>query len=318
MKELIDFLHSSLGITMDGAAAVIITLFAVFLAAIFNEIISGIKLMLKRKSYRQLFKINLLGLMKGLYRQAVSNENYSKQLDIEYIGSFRYKAYSIAASGIITAIGYENLNSAFFDGLENVFSSRKKRMAFNNIWEVIEYLNVFHKKSFEEAQSYHRQNNEINEQRNKSLGVVNQITDRFLILYKHTMPENLRSYVHAIDEMRYKIGESEDMTAPKAVEETLIQPLLAHNRKNIEILRTHPDFIPSGELTTSLLDCSLRYKSQVNLAESYQDKFTKLKDAYYSHFYKIKRSSRELFKPNLFNKCFKIILVLKKIIKKKY
>ena len=295
MKEFIAFLSKQLGITSDTAATIVLTLFTIFLASFFTEIITSFKSYLQRRVYRKLLKINLVELKKGLHKQADSYDKFSKQLNIEYTGGYTFTSCSIPAHNLISQIGYENIYKALFNGIENIFPSFKKTTAFNNIWETIEFLKLFHQKSFEDSVKYGIKNAEINEQRNKCVESVNRITLALIINREDEPTTDFYQYLKTIDDIRLGLMQYDDAQAPKIVEETFIQPLIKYNILNKDILRKYRKIIPLDEFNSALSEASLRYKNQLNLNSSYQSYFNQMKEGFDKHYEKIANAQKNLF-----------------------
>lgn len=314
MKEFIESISKFIGITADTAATIVLTLFTIFLASFFTEIITSFKSYLQRRVYRNLLKINLIELNKGLHKQADSYDKFSKQLNIEHLGPYIFTTCSIPAYNLISQIGYENLYKAFFNGVENLISSSNKVTAFNDVWGTIEYLNLFHKKSFEDSEKYGIKNAEINEQRNKCVESVNRITFALIINREDELTTDFSNYLKIIDDIRFELYQSDDAQAPKIVEETFIQPLIKNNILNKDVVRNYRNIIPFDDFNSALSEASLRYKNQVNLAIAYHFYFKQNKEEFDRHFDKISKVQKVLFNPNI---CARVFNEIKSFFSKK-
>ncbi|MDB5024299.1 MAG: hypothetical protein JWP78_2054 [Mucilaginibacter sp.] len=297
--KVIEFLHRTFGIGTDAVANILVTIFTFSAGILITVIFKAVGGYLDRRNHRKLLKLNLFNLIRGIYKQAIGYELYSQQLIIEHNGSFNFSAKSISAVGIFNQLGYKNLYNAVFNGIENIrFRNRKMiRIAFNNVWATIEFLNLFHKDSFAEAQKFMELNIEANESRNRALGRAQPTVENIKItLYARAIQPDLATYFRSIEEIIMTYRGQENFTNSKITNDYFVQPLLALSKNNIDINKTYFQLLQPVELNQALLECSLRYQNQKNLIESYCNQFKDLTYSFYDNARKMKESYRTLFK----------------------
>lgn len=291
-------MHKTFGIGKDTTANILITISTFLAGIIITLILNAIKAYIERRNNKKLLKINLKNLLKGLFRQAAGYENISKQLTIGHNGSFNFSPKSIAAGGIFIQLGYKNLHSSIFNGIENVrlFNRRKKRIAFNNIWATLEFLSVFHQDSFALTKEFYELNADANEKRNTALGEVQKIIESIrLTLHAETIPTRLGNYFAAIEQIIINLRAQENYMNPKIMNDFFVHPLLDLSRSSVDVIKEFRDIIRPVELNAALLESDIRYTNQKNLFEAYQNNFEGLNDSFLINYERMKNSYRVLF-----------------------
>lgn len=298
MLKLIDFIHANFGIGNDTTATILVTIITFVIGFIINELIAAIKKFYQRRNHKQLLKLNLKNLLKGIYKQAIEYEKISNQLTIEHNGSFHFQINSIAATKIFYYLGYRNLYEAIFSGLENIrfINKTHKRTAFNHIWETLEFLTLFHESSFNMNKEFFELNAHINEQRNQSLGNAMKIIEEFrLVLHGTPIPTNLGEYFVAIEDIILNLRNQENHTNPKIIQESFVEPVLQLNRTNVDLIKEYRAILKPVELNAELLESEIRFTNQKNLIETYNYNFESLNKSFLKNYKQIKTAYRALF-----------------------
>lgn len=298
ISDLITFLSKSLGINKEGVASALIALFTFIGGIIAALIIKAVEKFLTRRRNKALLKINLKNLMKSLYRQAHWYKVLSDQLTIEHNGPFNFTQASISATKIFYQLGYDNLHTAIFSGLENtrLINRKRKRIAFNNIWGTLEFISVFHQDSFKQSAEFLKMNMEHNGTRNSKLAVVSKIVERIRItLDGETVQADLGEYFMAIETILVKLKEKENYTNPKIMEEHYVQKLLELLRSDTKMLKKYAVLFQPVDFLAALLECEYAYANQKNLIDAYHHTFSEFNKSFLQNYERMKSSYRILF-----------------------
>lgn len=298
--SIIKYLHEHIHISIDAAASILTAFSTLILGIIITILVSEIKSFSNRRKYRALLKINLISLIDRIDLQRKSYNELEDILKIEHIGGFPFTPVSISAKALFYHIGYDNLFTAYFKGFENFifFNGRKtnvKEMAFNNIWNTLEFLNVFHEKSFDSAQIFFKFNLELNEKRNQSLGRVQYLTESLRTnLHGQQVPVEVAKYFNVVEEILLTFSQQENYTNPKKTEEFFIQPILALNRASFNDLKQFLGNAYFVNLNAALLEASLAYLNQKKLFEATNAEFSDLANSFLKHHASMKESLKVL------------------------
>src|ERR1700722_13587276 len=256
--KLIDFLHETFGIDKNTAATILVTLFTFSLGILITVIFKTVEGILDRYNHRKLLRLNLISLMKEMFRQATAYNRFAEQLSIELFSTPVFRKVSISAIGIFYQLGYKNLYCAFFNGIENFRfgKNNSKRIAFNNIWSTLEYLTLSHQNSFKDFEVFMNREKEANELRNKCIleayEIVNKIRFKF---HKADIPPNLSAYCNGIEGILLNLQKQDDFTNPKTVNEYFVHPLLELNNKDLDLLHEYSDELNTASLNSILWEC---------------------------------------------------------------
>jgi len=266
----------------------------IFLTIIFKTIENYFN----RRNYRKLTKLNLLTLIKEMFHQSLSYKRCAEELKIELTNTPTFTEVSISSIGVFYQLGYKNLHAAFFTGIENVFKKKsKRRVAFNRLWSTLEYLTLFHQKSFVEFGEFRRLEKEANELRNAKISeafeIVNSIRFTF---HKEKIPKNLVTYCIEVEKLLSNSQKQPDPTNPKIVNDYFVAPLLELNRQDIDLFKDFFNQLMPVQLNSVLWMCSTRYQNQKNLIESYRKFFNHLGESFSQSVNNLKKSYRILFK----------------------
>jgi|GEM_PF-1438774 len=296
--KLINFLCQTFGTDKNTAATILVTIFTFTGGIIITILFKMIEGILDRRNHRKLLKLNVLNLLKGIFRQASAYDKLSKQLKIDHNGSFNFSQKSISAIGVLEQLGYKKLHSSLFNGIENIrFKNHaKKRIAFNDLWSVVEFLKVFHQSSFAVMKEFLELNLRANELRNKSLGNANKIIERTrLTLDKMTVSQDLGTYAMTIEQYIVTLQQQDNYTNPKVINDLYVHKILELNRNNTDVLKKYWNLINPIELNAALLETEAGYQNQKNLMDTYSYNFIELNKSFMTNYDKLKNGYKILF-----------------------
>jgi hypothetical protein len=295
--QLIDFVHKTFGIGKDTTATILVTLITFSAGILITITFKAIEGYLDRRNHRKLARLNLINLMKEIFHQATSYKKFAEEIKIETTTP-AFKQISISSTDIFYQLGYKNLYNAFFNGIENIhFKSRnKKRIAFNRLWSALEFLTVFHQKSFKDVKEFIELEKAANYLRNKSIGETFKIisTIRFTF-HRETIAQNLASYCLALEDILKNQQKEDDNTNPKVVNDYLILPISELNNKHFDVLKEYMNILNPTSFNSLLSDCTFNYENQKNLTESYRKYFNHLNESFISTFENLKFTYRTFF-----------------------
>lgn len=296
--KLISFLNQTFGTGKDTTATILVTIFTFSTGILITIIFKAIEGYLDRRNHRKLLKLNTMLLMKEMFRQATSYKKFADGLKIETTTPL-FKQISISAVFIFYQLGYKNLYNAFFSGIENVlrFRNRKKRrIAFQNVWSTVEFLTVFHHKSFTEVKEFINLEKAANSLRNQSIGEAYKIinTIRFTF-HKEKLPKNLITYCNALEEILINHLKQNDNTNAKVVNDFVILPILELNNKDIDVFKEYMSVLNPASFNSHLSESSMLYQNQKNLIESNRKYFNHLNVSFVDSYKKLKSTYRTLF-----------------------
>jgi len=172
--KLIDFLTRTFGTGKDTTATILVTFFTFSAGILITLIFKAVEGYLNRRNHRKLARLNIINLMKEMFRQATAYKKFAEDLKIETVTP-AFKQISISSVGVLYQLGYKNLYDSFFNGIENIRFRNKRRIAFSNLWSALEYLTVFHQKTFKDAREFIESEKVANDLRNKSIGETYKI-----------------------------------------------------------------------------------------------------------------------------------------------
>lgn len=129
MVWLIEFISKNFGIGKDETANILVTIFTFLAGILVSMLFNVIKEYYERRIHRKIIKLNLVSLMKEMFRQANGYQKLSEQLTIAYNGSFSFSQIWISTVEIFYSLSYKNCYNAYFTGLENLRFNNKIRFA---------------------------------------------------------------------------------------------------------------------------------------------------------------------------------------------
>jgi hypothetical protein len=303
ISDLVNFLHNSFGISKDGAAGAIVAVFTFIAGIIAALAVKAIEGFITRRRNRNLLKINLKNLMKGLYKQAHNCKKLSDQLIIEHNGPYGLSQGTISATRIFYQLGYDNLHAAVFSGLENtrIFNRKRKRIAFNNIWGTLEFVKIFYPQSFKRFDEFLEMNIELNNIRNSCLAVVSRIVETIRIsLDGETVQADLHKYFMAIETIVSDLRAMENYTNAKIMDEQYVKKLLVVLRSDTKMLKKYAELLRPVDLLMALLECEHAYANQKNLVDASHSSFAEYNRSFLENYKRMQGSYRVLFHKKLF------------------
>lgn len=125
MKEIIDCIKDTFGIDNNTTATILITISVFLIGLIFQALYHIIVNIIKRSRYRSMFIHLLEEISKSSYKQGEFFKDFAKTLDIKYVGHFNLNTATLSYLSTYEKLDFEILYSAFFHGIENLFSRRK-------------------------------------------------------------------------------------------------------------------------------------------------------------------------------------------------
>jgi hypothetical protein len=93
--KLIDFLHKTFGIGKDTTANILVTILTFSTGILITIIFKTVEGYFDRRNHRKLLKLNLLNLIKGIFKQANGYEDLYNQIDIIQMAPFIFSLKSI-------------------------------------------------------------------------------------------------------------------------------------------------------------------------------------------------------------------------------
>lgn len=297
MKEFIIRVSKYLDISSTTAATILVTILVFVLGIFVNQFILRIQSYRKRKTHRQLCRLNHKLLLIEVFRQSQSFKEFSSQLRVEHRGPFVYTFKIIPALAVFKELGYENLFKAYLTGFENLnlFNRQEKVHTFHNLWKTIEYIFQTHSNVTARAEGIVEQIQQLNELRNNSVGKVQNIVEDFRIYFHRELALNepLGKFYDQREKIIFQYTAQENHTLPHHTND-YVTKLLELNRGSIDLVRKYERDIRSVELNTCLLESILRFENMVNYHEASRHYFEYLSSEYINSYYSLTRSYRNL------------------------
>ena len=301
---MIEYLAHKFGLENKDILSFIIPI-SIFLSGILiNIFVKGLNNHNQRKLTRSLFKINLIKLIRGVNKQAISYDYLQKQIVIDNDNPRSFSSVSIAAISIFQEIRYEDLYKAYFKGIGNYFAFNKKNRlkAFSNFYSALDFLILNHRKSFDEIKVFEDQLHVLQDKRNEALGEVSRIIEDFRFeIHGEKVAKEIGEYFEKIESLIEDYQDKQDYTNPTNTED-YVQALLFLNRNSIDTLKMLENKKHSVLLNAALLESSLRFINLQNYFNSYNSTIKTLSEMFFSQRNVLIKSYRVLFTSRI---CFR-------------
>ncbi|MEO8885442.1 MAG: hypothetical protein ABI367_05225 [Mucilaginibacter sp.] len=296
--RIIEFISKTFGTGKDTTATIAVTLATFTIGILVTAIFKAIENFLDRMNHRIMFRLNLLNLIREMHRQRMS---YRKFADGLIIGKStpEFKQISISTLSIYQQLGYKDSYNSFFNGFENIRlrNGNKFRESFNLIWSTLQFLNLFHQKTFKDASEFIEAERKANELRNEAIASSYNIINSIRFTYhKQKVQRNLGVYCNTIESILKENMAHTDNTNPQIVNDSIILPIMALNNDNVDLMKDYMDVLQPVAFGDSLNISVLRYENQKNLIISNQKYFRHLDEEFSRHIDKLKSSYKNLFR----------------------
>jgi hypothetical protein len=163
MKTLIEYLHNNLGVSIDAASTIIITLSIFIVGYILKGLYNLIKSIIKlnadsrsRKHYRRIFNFMIKAIYGACIKQSEVFAEFSKNLTIENVNLSPIKPVNISLLLNFQKIPFETFYDSFFRGRENKKRAKNNKTLehFNEIYSITETLSYSEKKYIEDFKDF--------------------------------------------------------------------------------------------------------------------------------------------------------------------
>ena len=291
METLIKYLECNWGIQADTTATILLTVSIFLLGLLATEIIKFVSRLQNRITTRQVFSAFINGVVKQIAIQKKAYYKTSLQFTFESERDFVVSRATIAQIDN-RGLDYASIYSAYFKGLENLTIIKKKKLlkvkAFNKLWESLDTIAYWHKRSFDDMDFFRSKYESYNDSRNESLDEHRRLIEKVATTFDGKQVDRpFGEYIQSIDKITVSWQAEPDRTRPDKVQRKLVVPIRILNRRNGKIaLARHSSDI--------LLLTSMHYENMYNLLKLY-------KFQYFDYGRIFKNSQR------LLNKCLKIL-----------
>ena len=239
-----DWINKAFNIKSETSATIIISFSIFILGILINEFIKFVSSYNKRSTVRAMFMLNLKDVNNDILTQSENYKKVADQFVFEYYDNYSITTNNLYKVNILIKIGYEQTFNAFFTGFENVvircFAKNKRIVAFNEIWEALEFVNNWQNELCKDFDAFIAIYNKCNAELNK--GINDYLEYMMPILFEaqkkgfeffkiQDYPEDLRLYLIAVDKIQFNWQKTPNRLNPFIIQRKLVLPLLILRKK---------------------------------------------------------------------------------------
>jgi hypothetical protein len=265
-----EFIEKLFNIGHDASATIIITILVFVLGYIITGIGRIISNFIRRAAVRKLFLENIKSLNVSIREQ---ERIYKVMADAFYIhkdpswDTFKVELFQIA---VFKEISYKETFQAFFTGIENVFSCKKKikRKAFNKLWENVASAELWTNKAFNDFTPTLEKYNSYDTARAEAITTMRKAWEKaFSAGAKGQLPPNELEYYTKMGEITldYKIIPTQERTKPFVTHRKLVLRMRILSKKYAPI--------SNRDLNDAAMEASYQYANMRNILNVVREQY---------------------------------------------